>query len=150
MRIFIAGIMQGSHLAEVLHHQGYRDQLRALLQAQFPQAAIYDPLADHQDSLDYDDQRGRDVFWGHNQMCREVDLVVAYVPEASMGTAIEMWEAYRHDRFVVAITPLAHNWVMRFCSHELFADLESFAMALQDGQLTQTIAEHVRARAGLP
>ena len=36
------------------------------------------------------------MFERHNDMCREVDVVIAFVPEASMGTAIEMWEAYQH------------------------------------------------------
>ena len=138
MRFFLAGIMQGSHVAEVLHPQGYRARLRQLLQDQFPAADVYDPLADHEDSLDYDDVRGRVVFQRHNEMCRTVDIVIAFVPEASMGTAIEMWEAYRHGRFVVAISPLVHNWVIRFCSHRVFPDLEAFETALATGQLQAT------------
>ena len=124
--IFIAGIMQGSHLAEVLHHQGYRGQLKGLLARQLPEAQIYDPLADHQDSLEYDDERGRDVFLGHNRMCGEVDVVVAFVPEASMGTAIEMWEAHRHGRYVVASSPFVSvmpqttlGSPMRYWNHRL-------------------------------
>src|SRR5579872_1277492 len=107
MRIFLAGIMQGSHLGSVLHEQGYRGRLRQLLALSFPQAEIYDPLADHANSLDYDDPRGRSVFFHHNRLCREVDLLVAFVPEASMGTAIEMWEAHQHGRTVITISPLA-------------------------------------------
>lgn len=138
MRFFLAGIMQGSHLGEVLHHQGYRGRLKQLLLEHFPGAEVYDPLADHQDSLAYDDQRGRAVFVCHNEMCRSVDVLIAFVPEASMGTAIEMWEAHRHGRFVVAISPLAHNWVIRFCSHRVFADLEALEAALASGQLQAT------------
>ncbi len=141
MRFFIAGIMQGSHLGEVLHHQGYRPKLKQLLSEYFPGADIYDPLADHQNSLDYDDEQGRAVFLGHNQMCSEVDVVIAFVPEASMGTAIEMWEAYQHGKVVLTISPLAHNWVVRFCSHQVFADLDSFISTLQDGELRQQISQ---------
>lgn len=133
--------MQGSHLAEVLHHQGYRDRLKRLLADYYPDADIYDPLSDHQDSLQYDDRRGREVFLGHNQMCCETDVLIAFVPEASMGTAVEMWEAYRHGRIVLTISPLAHNWVVRFCSHQVFGDVESFAAALRDGDLRQKIAD---------
>jgi len=134
MRIFLAGIMQGSHLGAVLHQQDYRTQLRQLLAQHFPHAEIYDPLADHSDSLDYDEHRGRRVFYHHNRMCREVDLVVAFVPEASMGTAIEMWEAYRHGRRVVTISPLTHNWAVRYCSDAIYPDFEAFAAALADGE----------------
>ncbi len=138
MRIFLAGIMQGSHLGEVLHHQGYRARLKQVLEDYFPAADVYDPLADHQDSLQYNDVQGRAVFERHNAMCREVDMVVAFVPEASMGTAIEMWEARQHGRFVVAVSPLVHNWVIRFCSHCVFPDLESLAAALAAGQVQAT------------
>lgn len=139
MRIFLAGIMQGSHAGQVLHHQGYRVRLRQLVRDHFPDAEVYDPLADHQGSLGYDDVQGRAVFEHHNRMCREVDMVVAYVPEASMGTAIEMWEAYRHGRCVVAISPLAHNWAIKFCSHLLVPDLEAFAAALAAGQVHERL-----------
>jgi hypothetical protein len=135
MRFFIAGIMQGSHLGEVLHHQGYRERLQQLLVEHFPHAEVYDPLADHRNSLNYDEHEGRQVFLQHNQMCSEVDVVWAFVPEASMGTAIEMWEAHRHGKIVLTISPLVHNWVVRFCSHEVFPDLESLAAALRTGAL---------------
>ena len=141
MRFFVAGIMQGSHLGEVLHHQGYRDQLTQLLAEHFPDAEVYDPLADHQDSLEYDDQQGRAVFLRHNEMCSDVDVVIAFVPEASMGTAIEMWEAFQHGKIVLTISPLAHNWVVRFCSHQVFSDFESFQAALCDGELQRRIAQ---------
>ena len=144
MQFFLAGIMQGSHLGEVLHHQGYRARIKRLLVARFPAANVYDPLAHHQNSLDYDDVRGRAVFEQHNALCREVDVVIAFVPEASMGTAIEMWEAYRHGRIVIAISPLVHNWVIRFCCHRVFHDLESFEAALATGDL-QTLWEHESA-----
>lgn len=140
MRFFIAGIMQGSYAGERLHHQGYRDQLKQLLLNHYPDAAVYDPLSEHRDSLTYDDQRGREVFLQHNRMCGEVDVVIAFVPEASMGTAIEIWEAFRHGKVVIAITPLCHNWVIRFCSHAVFADLESFATALRSGELGRRIS----------
>ena len=141
MRIFVAGIMQGSHLGAVLHSQSYRDRLRDLLSEHFPGAEVYDPLADHQDSLDYDEARGRQVFMKHNAMCGEVDLVLAYVPEASMGTAIEMWEAYRQGRVVLCISPLEHNWAIRFCSHAVYPDFESFATALAAGDVQRRVAE---------
>ena len=135
MRFFLAGIMQGSHRSASLHQQDYRGALGALIQRHFPGADIYDPLANNEESLAYEDSHARAVFYGHNRLCREVDVVIAYVPEASMGTAIEMWEAYQHGRRVWTISPLTHNWVIRFCSHAVFPDLESFAAALESGEL---------------
>jgi hypothetical protein len=145
MRVFLAGIMQGSHQGAVLHDQDYRQRLTQLVQEHFPEAHVYDPLADHGNSIKYDDTTGRQVFLHHNQMCRDVDVVLAFVPEASMGTAIEMWEAHRHGRAVIAISPLAHNWCVRFCSHAIYPDLEAFEAALLSGQVRQQIGEVLRA-----
>lgn len=142
MRFFLAGIMQGSHLASALHHQGYRERLKAAIVRAFPKANVYDPLADHGQSLDYDDTTGRQVFYMHNRLCREVDVLVAFVPEASMGTAIEMWEAHEHGRAVVlTISPLVHNWAVRFCSHAIYADFEAFETALESGEVASKMEE---------
>jgi hypothetical protein len=145
MRIFLAGIMQGSHLAATLHNQDYRGRLRDLLEAHLPGADVYDPLADHANSLDYGDDVGRRVFLHHNRLCGEVDLVIAFVPQASMGTAIEIWEAYRHRRVVVTISPLAHNWAVKFLSDLLYPDLEAFEHALTSGRLAEQLPELLAA-----
>ena len=68
-------------------------------------------------------------------------MLVAFVPEASMGTAIEMWEAYQHGAAVVTISPLRHNWAVKFLSHALYADLASFEVALQSGEVAKRIDE---------
>ena len=143
LRFFLAGIMQGSHVAAVLHEQDYRQRLRALVAEHFPGAIVYDPLADHASSLEYDDTTGKAVFFGHNFMCREVDVLIAYVPTASMGTAIEMWEAHQHGAAVVTISPLKHNWAVKFLSHALYHDLDAFAAALARGEV-QNCIERVR------
>lgn len=132
--------MQGSHLGAVLHNQDYRERLKLLLLESFPGSEVYDPLADHGQSLEYNDATGREVFYHHNRMCREVDVVIAVVPEASMGTAIEMWEAHEHGRAVVlAISPLVHNWAIKFCSHAVFADVEAFEAAVRSGRVGEIL-----------
>ena len=141
MRFFLAGIMQGSHVESRLHDQDYRAHITRLIEAHFPQAEIYDPRAEHSESLGYDDGTGRSVFLRHNLMCREVDVLLAFVPEASMGTAIEMWEAYQHGATVITISPLRHNWAIKFLSHALYADVEAFEAALQSGQIARRIEE---------
>ena len=135
MRIFLAGIMQGSQREAVLHCQNYRGHLEELLKQHLPGAEIYDPLANHASSLEYDDQTGREVFFHHNRLCRQVDIVLAFVPEASMGTAIEMWEAHQNGRIVLTISPLAHNWAVKFLSRAVYADLGAFERALVAGEV---------------
>lgn len=139
MKIFLAGIMQGSHLGAVMHYQGYREHLRALLQQHLPGAEVYDPLADHQLSLEYTDDQGREVFHHHNRLCSQVDVLIAFVPEASMGTAIEMWEAWKAGRVVITISPLRLNWTIKYCSHIVYPDLESFQAELVAGRLVERI-----------
>jgi hypothetical protein len=145
MRFFLAGIMQGSHAAARCHDQDYRALLARLIGTHFPDADVYDPHAKHSTSLGYSHETGRDVFFRHNFMCREVDVLVAFVPEASMGTAIEMWEAYQHGAAVITISPLRHNWAVKFLSHALYADLAAFEAALQSGEVTERI-EQARKR----
>jgi hypothetical protein len=148
MRFFLAGIMQGSHLGAVLHNQDYRGRIKALLAEHFPGADIYDPLADHKNSLDYNDEQGKRVFFHHNELCGQVDVVLAFVPEASMGTAVEMWEAYRNGRTVVTVSPLKHNWAVRFLSHAVYKDIEELEAALVSGRFRHTIEAGQRRRAG--
>jgi hypothetical protein len=141
MRFFLAGIMQGSHATARCHGQEYRADLKRLIEAHFLNAEVYDPHAKHSDSLGYTHETGRDVFFRHNRMCREVDVLVAFVPEASMGTAIEMWEAYQHGAAVITISPLKHNWAIKFLSHALYADMREFEDALQSGEIARHIGE---------
>lgn len=140
MRIFLAGIMQGSHVAALVHDQTYRNTLRDLVQGHWPKAEVYDPFANHATSVGYDMRRARDVFLGHVEMCRVFDLLVAYVPEASMGTAIEMWEAHRHARAVVTITPLVHNWVVQLTSQAVYRDVDAFRHAVETGAIDRLLA----------
>ena len=120
MRIFLAGIMQGSHAGRLVHDQDYRRHIKAAAGGTFPGRRSLRPPGRPHKSLDYDETTGRRVFFHHNRMCREVDVLLAFVPEASMGTAIEMWEAHQHGAAVVTISPLKHNWAVKFLSHEMY------------------------------
>jgi hypothetical protein len=141
MRIFLAGIMQGSHVAALVHDQIYRQTLRDLVQAHWPEAEVYDPFANHGNSIAYGPERAAAVFLEHIGMCQQFDLLVAYVPEASMGTAIEMWEAQKHGRVVVTITPLVHNWVVQLASKAVYRDFDAFAQALAAGAIDRLLAK---------
>ncbi len=141
MRIFLAGIMQGSHRSAALHDQHYRGRLKELLKEHLPDADVYDPLADHAGSLEYGDDKGREVFTDHCQMCTEVDVVLAFVPEASMGTAIEMWQAMQNARAVITISPLTLNWVIKYVGHHNYVDEDAFVAALTSGEVAERIGQ---------
>ncbi len=141
MRFFIAGVMQGSHQGTQLHEQDYRQHIEQAVRRAFPDAGVYDPWALHRESITYDDLVGKQVFLEHNRMCGEVDVLIAYLPQASMGTAIEMWEAHRNGKIVIAITTMNHNWAVKFVSHHRFASLEAFDAAANDGSLAALVTQ---------
>jgi hypothetical protein len=66
-------------------------------------------------------------------LASQVDLVVAYAPEASMGTAIEMWEAFQAGVPLITISPMTANWVVRHLSSVVLPDLEAFQMWMENG-----------------
>lgn len=139
LRAFLAGVMQGSMVEKGLVSQDYREIITTLLQQYLSEVEVYDPLADHKKSLDYDRRTGREVFFYHNRLCQTVDLLIAFLPQASMGTAIEMWEAYQHGAVVISISPMRHNWVVKFLSHRIYPDIEAFKSALQAGEIAQLL-----------
>lgn len=126
-RIFIAGVIQGSNQGKAIHSQDYRQQIKDVLREAYPGVDIYDPFEGHENSIDYDDHKGRETFLSGIREALSSDLVIAYLPHASLGTAIEVWEAHRKEIPVWTISPMKANWVIRFCSDKVFDNIESFA-----------------------
>ena len=141
MKFFIAGIMQGSILDVALHDQNYRSLIKNALLKAFPSSEVYDPLERNQDSLFYTYEYGKMVFLNHNKMCgTDIDALVAYIPEASMGTAIEIWEAWKNNKFVVIISPMKSNWVVKYLSDAVYSSLEDFLIDLENGKISQLMS----------
>ena len=132
---FIAGIVQGSRQDKGIFNQDYRKRIKKSLSAAFPASRIYCPLEQHPESVKYSDEKARSVFMKHIEMVRQTDCLIVYLPEASLGTAIEIWEAYHHHSLIVTVTSLQHNWVVRLFSHEIFTTLEQFEAYVHSGKL---------------
>jgi len=145
VRVFLAGIIQGSIAEKRIHSQDYRFRVIDALEC-LPDAEVLDPISDHPNSLEYSARKSRDVFFELMRRAGEIDVLVAFVPEASMGTAIEMWEAWRSGALVVAITPMAVNWSIRFLTHRVYTTLEEFEAAASNGEFRQLVEEHLDAR----
>lgn len=126
MKVFIAGIMQGSRLDRYIDDQGYRQAIAQMIQERHPQAEILDPNELHPNGVDYDDQTAKTTLLEMADLAGEADLVVAYAPVASMGTAIEMWQAFQAGVPLVTVSPMAANWVVRHLSSVVLPDLEAF------------------------
>ncbi len=123
-RIFIAGIIQGSKRGKEIHKQDYREKLKEVLSRYFDGWEVYCPVSNHPNSVDYTDEEAKETFMYHVDLVKSSDLIVAYLPEASMGTAIEMWEAYKAGVPVWSITPMRENWVVRITSERIFGTIE--------------------------
>ncbi len=119
--------MQGSKTEKAIFSQNYRQEIEEIIHTQIPEAEIYDPYSNHRNSLSYKDETGRETFLRHNKMCgTEIDVLVAFIPEASMGTAVEMWEAWKNNATVISISPMKRNWVVRYLSHVVYPDMDAF------------------------
>lgn len=130
MRIFIGGVMQASNPGKGIVDQGYRQQIAAALTARWPDVEIIDPFRLHPNSVDYDDDAARATLFAMLECAATSDLVIAYVPTASMGTALEMYVAERAGVPVITISPLTTNWVVIALSRRVFPDLPAFFAAL--------------------
>jgi hypothetical protein len=135
MRIFIAGVMQGSRADHRVGAQHYRQAITQLLQDNLGEIEIIDPWALHPSSERYDSARARETFLSMSALAGEVDVLVAYLPEASMGTAIEMWEAHRNGVQILTISPMKANWVVKLLSSRVFPTLKDFEVFVTRGGL---------------
>jgi len=144
VKIFLAGIIQGSITEDHIHQQDYRADLKRVLAECLPDAEVYDPIDEHRNSLEYSFDKGRDVFLFHINKAAEADLLIAFIPQASMGTAIEMWEACNRGKLVIAISPMTGNWAVKFLSHRIFPTIEEFERFAQSGELAELVASETK------
>lgn len=143
LRFFIAGIIQGS-LPDTCHPQDYRREIADLLLQAFPGSEVFDPVEEYPDSISYDDARASAAFFDLMDRAGRTDVLVAFLPEASMGTAIELWNAHHAGSFVVSVSVLTLNWVVRYLSDLVVADLPALREIIANGSL----AEAIRAKLG--
>lgn len=130
MRVFLAGVMQASLPGKGIVDQSYRNAIGEALLAKWPELDVVDPLVLHPNSVEYDDEAARRTLFALATLASSCDLVIAYVPQASMGTALEMNAAYEKGVPVIAISSLRENWVIRAMSTRVFPDLAAFLARL--------------------
>ncbi|HTP08509.1 MAG TPA: MoaD/ThiS family protein [Anaerolineae bacterium] len=138
-RVFIGGIMQGSRRENVIDAQDYRHIIGQCLRSHLPNVEVIDPFELHPNSVAYDTDEARRTLIALAQTAGQSDAAVVYVPEASMGTALEMWEAYRDGKPIFAISPLVYNWVIRCLATRVFADLEEFCAFVASGDFERSL-----------
>lgn len=144
MVFFLSGIIQGSLPGKNIHKQDYRKEIKELLKKHFHGAHIYCPVENYPGSPDYDDVKGKDIFFNLLRKASEVDVLVAFLPEASMGTAIEMWEAYKRENVILCISPLINNWVVKYLCTAIFEDIAEFDNYIREGKLNKLLEERLK------
>ncbi len=140
MRVFIAGIMQGSRNDADIEGQDYRREIAQVIGRHIPDAEVLDPFKLHPDSVTYGPEQAKQTLLELATLAGQVDVLVAYVPSASMGTAIEMWYAYQGGARVYTISPMVDNWVVLSFSECIFPDMAAFVEFVASGELNETQA----------
>jgi hypothetical protein len=140
MKIFLAGIIQGSIAEAAIHSQDWRGPIKEALARHVPEAEVYCHYTQHPQSIGYDLPQLKATLEDGLRRAAQCDLLVAYLPSASMGTALEMYEAARHGAAVLTITPLSANWVVRAYSDHIFPDLQAFEAFLSTGSLAELLS----------
>ena len=133
MQVFIGGIMQGSRKDRYIDDQNYRRIISEALTEHRADLEIVDPNELHPNGVDYDDQLAKATLLEMADLASKADLTVAYVPQASMGTALEMWNAFEANVPLVTISPMAANWVIKHLSSVVLPDLDAFRGWVADG-----------------
>jgi hypothetical protein len=139
MRIFIGGVMQASITGKGIVSQDYRRQIAEALLARWPEVEIVDPFEQHPASVEYDDVQAKETLFASLAYAAASDLLIAYVPTASMGTALEMYVAHERGVPVITISPLAENWVVRALSRRVYPDLDRFLAAVREAEMPSLI-----------
>ena len=139
MKAFIAGIMQGSRLDRYIDTQDYRRIIAEAILTRHPDVEILDPNKLHPHGVDYDDVKAKQTLLEMAELAGQADLVVAYAPQASMGTALEMWKAFEAGVPLVTVSPMAANWVVRHLSDVVLPDLDAFRLWIAGGGLDKLL-----------
>lgn len=143
-RYFISGVMLGSKQkleAEAdLVPQDYRQQIAEVIRKEDPHAVIVDPLdavkcrAERMgqtfDDINSSDEAVRDAFTDVVESVKGCDVIVSNLPEASMGSAVELWEARKANLQIFTISPMKDNWTIRSVTDHNFVDLADFTRNL--------------------
>jgi len=144
-RYFISGVMLGSRQqlndqAADLAPQDYRVRMARAIRAADPGAEIVDPL-DHVkaraatagmtlEELNADDALVREAFREVIALVPQCDVIISNLPEASMGSAVELWEAQKAGLMVFTISPMVANWTIRTAAKYNFPSMEEFEQNL--------------------
>ncbi len=140
MKIYISGVMQGSK-DRGIQEQGYRQVIRDALKIHHPNVEIYDPLLAFPGGAEFDEHHSKQALFAMAEQAALADIVIAYLPEASMGTGLEMIRAYDNGKTIISISTLEKNWFIRAVSAKIFLSLDDFCAWIHQAHLEELIAD---------
>ena len=140
LSFFLAGIIQGSIKGKSVFCQDYRKELRRIILKSYPEATVFCPVDNHPRSLEYDDEKAATIFHEHVEIATQSDLVIVYLPEASLGSAIEMWEAKKNKVAIISISPMTENWVVRILSDHVCLNIDEFRLFIESGGIESLLS----------
>jgi imidazolonepropionase-like amidohydrolase len=160
MKYFLSGVMGGSgdgsttEFGVQMKSQDYRTIVRQIITSVQPNATIIDPLqlGEEYSSLLYPKGTPESSFWESDsdvqqmfsyavKAAENVDVVVCYLPTASMGSAVELHCAFKKGCQIICICPggkMSTNWVVRSYADQVFNSMEEFASGLPSIVLNST------------
>jgi hypothetical protein len=137
MKVFISGVMQGSRKDHDVHAQDYRKLLTERIRARHPEAEVIDPWELHPGAVEYTPEHAKQTLFEELELSTQCDVLIAYLPEASMGTALEVWSAYQAGVPVLCISPMARNWVIQSLATAIIPTFDEFLAFIDEGGLTR-------------
>jgi hypothetical protein len=142
VNIYVTGILQGSK-DKAFFPQDYRKKLVEAIKKSWQTTTVYSPTintdVENPESL----KEAVKQFEQQLAILKKANIVVAYIPEAGMGCAIEIYNAAMRGKYVVTITPLKQNRVIRMFSHDIYDSIESFTEACKVGKFKKDFARFV-------
>jgi len=146
MKVYLSGIVHGSESSHDIHNQAYREQIKNALSAKYKNVTVFSPVDKDGPKEIEDHGEAEKKFFEMIQQALMSDLIIAYLPAASMGSAIEIWEAYKNSKPVVIISPLKQNWTVRFLSTVVCKDLGEFEAYVASGKLDDLVLDRYEKR----
>jgi hypothetical protein len=87
--------------------------------------------------VEYDDRRAKQVLFELATEAGAADVVIAFLPKASMGTALEIIRAYDNGKIIISISPMEKNWFINAVSSKIFPTLDEFCTWLGQTHLAE-------------
>ncbi len=138
MKIFLGGIVHSGMSNPDTYDQSYRGIIKEQLRIHHPQVEIYCCNDDRSsDPSKFECRSPKENFEHFLQNVRTSKIFIGYLPYPSIGTAIELYNAYLHGVPTITITPLKMNWSIQAYSTHVFGTLEEFLDEIPKGLLVK-------------